>query len=74
MFIFKLLPKDKPYTRRGILSVTSSILPVGLSAKKLIQDFCKQGLSWDEEIKEEEAVRWKKWLLELPKLSQISLT
>ena len=54
--------------------MTSSILPVGLSAKKLIQDFCKQGLSWDEEIKEEEAVRWKKWLLELPKLSQTSLT
>ena len=70
MFIFKLLPKDKPYTRRGILSVTSSIYdpldiisPVVLSAKKLTQDLCKQGLSWDEEIKEEEeAVRWKKWL------------
>ncbi|XP_068729037.1 uncharacterized protein [Montipora capricornis] len=80
MFIFKLLPKDKPYTRRGILSVTSSIYdplgiisPVVLSAKKLIQDLCKQGLSWDEEIKEEEAIRWKKWLSELPKLSQISL-
>ncbi|XP_068760402.1 uncharacterized protein [Montipora capricornis] len=80
MFIFKLLPKDKPYTRRGILSVTSSICdplgiisPVVLSAKKLIQDLCKQGLSWDEEIKEEEAIRWKKWLSELPKLSQICL-
>ncbi|XP_068757389.1 uncharacterized protein [Montipora capricornis] len=80
MFIFKLLPKDKPYTRRGILSVASSIYdplgiisPVVLSAKKLIQDLCKQGLSWDEEIKEEEAIRWKKWLSELPKLSQISL-
>ena len=80
MFIFKLLPKDKPYTRRGILSVTSSIYdplgivsPVVLSAKKLIQDLCKQGLSWDEEIKEEAAIRWKRWLSELPKLSQISL-
>ena len=84
MFIFKLLPKGKPNTRREILSVTSSIYdpldiisPVVLSAKKLTQDLCKQGLSWDEEIKEEEeeeeAVRWKKWLLELRKLSQISL-
>ncbi|XP_068735424.1 uncharacterized protein [Montipora capricornis] len=60
MFIFKLLPKDKPYT-------------LVLSANKLIQDLCKQGLSWDEEIKEDEAIRWKKWLSELPKLSQISL-
>ena len=71
---------DMSYTRRGILSVTSSIYdPLGIispvvpSAKKLIQDLCKQGLSWDEEIKEEEAERWKKWLSELPKLSQISL-
>ena len=51
LFIFKSLPKNKPYTRRGILSTTSSISdplgiisPVVLSAKKLIQDLCKQGL------------------------------
>ena len=77
MFTFHLLVKDKPYTRRGILSVTSSIYdplgiisPVVLPAKKLIQDLCKQGLSWDEKIGVEEAVRW---LSELPKLSKIFL-
>ena len=80
MFTFHLLPKDRPYTRRGILSVTSYIYdplgiisPVVLPAKKLIQDLCKQGLSWDEKIGVEEAVRWEKWLSELPKLSEISL-
>ena len=79
MFIFKLLLKNKPYIRRGILSTTSSIYdslgiisPVVRSARKLMQDLCKQGLSWDEECKEEEAVRWKRWLFALPKLSQIS--
>ena len=74
MFPFHLLPKDKPYTRRGILSVTSSIYdPLGiissivLAAKKIIQDLCKEGLSWDKKIDVEEAVRWEKWLSELPK-------
>jgi len=46
---------------------------VVLPAKKLIQDLCKQGLSWDEKIGVEEAVRWEKWLSELPKLPKIAL-
>ena len=73
MFTFKMVPKDKPYTRRGILSVTSSIFnplgfvaPVALPAKKLIQDLCKQGLSWDEQIGVEEAARWERSLSDLP--------
>ena len=55
------------YDPLGIIS------PVVLPAKKLIQDLCKEGLSWDEKIGVEEAVRWEKWLSELPKLSEISL-
>ena len=80
MFTFKMLTKDKPYTRRGILSATSSIYdplgfvsPVVLPAEKLIQDLCKQGLGWDEKIGEEEIARWEKWLSGLPKLSHISV-
>ena len=76
----KILPKDKPYTRRGILSVTSSIYdplgfvsPVVLPAKRLIQDLCKQGLGWDKKIGKEETARWEKWLSDLPKLSHISV-
>ena len=53
MFTFKMTPKDKPFTRRGILSVTSSIYdplgmvsPIILPAKRLLQDLCKQGLGW----------------------------
>jgi len=57
MFIFRILPKDKPYTPREILSVISSIYdplgfvsPAVVPAKKLMQDLCKQGLGWDEKI------------------------
>ena len=80
MFTFRMVPKDKPYTRRGILSVTSSIFdplgivaPVVLPAKTLIQDLCKQGLGWDEQIGVEEAAHWERWLSDLPKLSEIVL-
>ena len=52
-FIFKVVPKDKPFTRRGILSVTSSVYdplglvsPVVVSAKKLLQDLCRTKLGW----------------------------
>ena len=47
---FKITARDKPPTRRGILSATSSVYdPLGilapfiLLAKKLIQDLCKKG-------------------------------
>ena len=80
MFTFKVMPKDKPFTRRGILSVTSSVYdplgmvsPITLPAKKLLQDLCKQGLSWDEEIGGEESQFWKRWLSELPLLSSVTL-
>ena len=51
IFIFKV-PKNKPFTRRGILSVPSTIYdplaivsPITLLAKKVLQDLCKQGLT-----------------------------
>ena len=77
-FTFKVVPKDKPFTRRGILSVTSSVYdplglvsPVVVSAKKLFQDLCRKKLGWDDVIASEEAMRWKTWLANLPKLSQV---
>ena len=77
-FGFKFLLKDKPTTRRGILSVTSSVYdplgflaPVILPAKKLLQDLCKLKLCWDDPIGEEELTKWKRWLSDLPELSKI---
>ena len=79
-FGFTIAPKEKPATRRGILSVTSSVYdplgflaPVILPAKKLIQDLCKEGLGWDDPIGEDEFDRWKTWLADLPILSKVSL-
>ena len=77
---FKITARDKPPTRRGILSATSSfydplglLAPFILLAKKLIQDLCKKGYDWDEHIGEDESLRWDGWLSELPKLSYITI-
>jgi hypothetical protein len=56
-FGFKIVIKDRPQTRRGILSVVSSIydpfgflVPVILPAKLILQELCRMKLAWDDKI------------------------
>ena len=79
-FAFKISVKDKPATRRGILSVVSSVYdPLGfaapfiLQAKLILQDLCRKKLHWDDEIPEEDQQRWQTWLRELPKLEELAI-
>ena len=79
-FTFKVEPKHKPFTRRGILSVTSSVYdplglvsPVIVPAKKRLRDLCQQKIGWDDEIALEELARWRSWISDLPKLSQVAI-
>ncbi|KAJ8378172.1 hypothetical protein AAFF_G00245580 [Aldrovandia affinis] len=60
MFIFRVTIKSRPPTRRGILSIVSSIYdpfgflcPFILKAKQILQELCKTKLGWDETIPEE---------------------
>jgi hypothetical protein len=76
-FKFNVIIHEKPSTRRGILSVMSSIYdplgfaaPILLPVKTILQDLARQGLKWDDPIPEECDSKWKKWLLELPKLEE----
>ena len=77
-FGFKITVKDRPPTRRGILSIVSSVYdPLGFAApfifqaKLILQDLCLKKLDWDEPIPEESLKRWHAWLQELPKLEQL---
>ena len=79
-FQYNISQKDKPHTRRGILSMVSSIFdPLGfvapfvLLAKIILQRLCKEGLGWDEIIPKEDLFDWQKWLAELPKLEQFKV-
>ena len=69
LFGFKITVKDRPLTRRGILSVVSSIYdPLRflslfiLRAKMILSDLCKKGLNWDDQIPNEDRTRWEAWL------------
>lgn len=79
-FKFMINLKDRPVTRRGILSVTSSIYdPLGflaaaiLPAKMLMQQLCKERFAWDDEIPEQLGRKWTTWLQELHQLSDVSV-
>ena len=79
-FGFRIVLKDQPLTRRGILSTISSVYdPLGIAApfllvgKSILQDLCRAKLSWDEEIGEEYRVRWENWKSQLPALERFSM-
>ena len=71
-FGFRIVVKEKPLTRRAVLSTVSSIYdplgfaaPFTLIAKKLLQDLCREEkLGWDDELSDPYLKRWElvvKW-------------
>lgn len=79
-FQFKIVVKDRPPTRRGIISVISSIYdplgfvaPLILPAKIILRDLCRKRLDWDDRISPEDLTRLEDWLQELPKLEQFTV-
>lgn len=78
-FNFHIMDGGKAPTRRGILSVVSSMYdPLGFMAlsfcqPKLLQSLCKQRYGWDEEISDADSTVWQEWLKELACLRTISV-
>ena len=79
-FMFRINVKDKPVTRRGILSTVCSIYdPLGflspfiLPAKCLMQQLSREKLAWDEPIPEKLSQRWFEWLKDLHQLATFSV-
>lgn len=79
-FGFQVTDKKKPLTKRGILSVVSSVFdPLGLvspfvlPAKLIFQELCRQKLGWDEPLPESELDQWLRWLGDLSKIENFKL-
>lgn len=73
IFKFKAVQASKPPTKRGVLSVVSSLFdPLGFlspfvfSAKILLQELWRDKLPWDQEIPEPYLLQWQRWLEDLP--------
>ena len=77
---FQIHIKEKPMTRRGMLSSLSSIYdPLELSApfmlegRRIIQSLCYQNLDWDEQIPDSMARQWAEWKSDLLLLEDIKV-
>ena len=79
-FGFSIVLKDQPLTRRGVLATVASVYdplgflaPLILRAKKILQEVCKRGVSWDEPLPEEVQPRWERWKLDLLRLKELQI-
>ena len=77
---FQLQLLKKPLTRRGLLSVLSSVYdPLGiagpflLEGRSIIQELCKNDLKWDEKIPQDITSQWNRWLNRLQGLNKLSI-
>ena len=76
----KVLYKEVPNTKRGILSFTSSIFdPLGmispaiLESKLLIQELWKRNIDWDELIWLDILTRWNIWKQSIQNLNDVKI-
>lgn len=79
-FRFKINIKDRPFTRRGLLSVIGSVYdplgilaPAVLPAKIILQELCRLKIGWDDDLPEHIKRRWTDWLTSLPALEHFSV-
>ena len=80
-FQFKIVLKDRPPTRRGILSTVYSLYdplgflsPVILVGRQILQEICKQHHDWDAPLPEDIIKRWQTWKQSLIDLQQIRIS
>ena len=79
-FGFKVTLKQKPMTRRGLLSIISSVYdpldlaaPFLLQGKLINQEFCRANLGWDEVIPEKIQIQGTKWEENMKQLESIEV-
>lgn len=77
-FSFNINLKDKPATRRGVLSVIASwydplgfVAPFVLSRKRVLQELCRRNTGWDDLLPEDLHSRWEEWKVGLQTLSRV---
>ncbi|XP_071941043.1 uncharacterized protein [Antedon mediterranea] len=79
-FTFEANLRNKPSTRRGILSTVSAIFdPLGfvgpyvLLGKRILQEICAGGAEWDHPVGEETLRSWEEWKKQLVYLKDVSI-
>ena len=75
---FQVQRMDQPLTKRGILSMLSSVYdPLGLAspfvlrARRIVQNLCRIKIGWDEPIPEMDREQWIQWVSSLQAMDKI---
>ena len=79
-FTFRIAHKEKPYTRRGILSTVNSIYdplgfvaPIIIRGKLLFRELVEENTDWDKELSGIHKEKWDEWKNSLYMLEQIRI-
>ncbi|MCG7865422.1 MAG: hypothetical protein JAY74_03510 [Candidatus Thiodiazotropha taylori] len=79
-FQFRINLNNRPLTRRGILSIVSSlydplgfIAPVVLAGKRILQQMCADRADWDDPLPEPLRERWEQWRTSLDSLRSLRI-
>ena len=79
-FQFRIELRDRPLTRRGVLSTIGSIYdpngyiaPVTLKGKQILQQMCRDKLDWDNPVPEYLHPQWEKWRKEIIELEKLEI-
>ena len=77
---FRIQISERPFTRRGVLSTICSVFdPLGVLApfvlvgKCILQELCREGASWDDDIPEHLKPRYNEWREDLHLLSSLKI-
>lgn len=77
---FGVVIQKRPLTRRGVLSMVSTIYdPLGILAplilpvKQILQELCRTKHAWDDSMPEALAQQWQQWLTSLHQLATLEV-
>lgn len=77
-FSFRVEINDKPFTKRGVLSVINSLydplgfaVPVSIEGRSILREISKDISEWDTPLPKEQQDKWQKWKGSLKHLGQL---
>ena len=80
-FSYKITIREKPLTKRGLLSIVSSVYdplgfacPYSITAKKILQDLTRMKKAWDDPLPDAELERWLCWRGGLESMEQVKIS
>ncbi|KAK0144597.1 hypothetical protein N1851_017050 [Merluccius polli] len=80
MLKFRVSIQNKPLTRRGLLSMVSTIYdplgflaPLILPVKQILQELCRTKHAWDDSMPEALALQWHQWVTSLNHLASFEV-